>query len=99
MCGVCVRAQMYSSTLSLTAALDESGQPRSRPGRFTSFLETRNPLCRGLGGPAVWTGAESLGTTGIGFQDRPVRIKRKKVSNNIVNLYTNVEHEFETISF
>jgi hypothetical protein len=65
---------MYSSTLSLTAVIDGGGWPRPRPGRFTSFLDTRYPP----GGP-VWTGAESLAPTGIRSPDRPVRIKQKKV--------------------
>ena len=95
---VCVCVQVYSSNLSLTAALDGSGWPRPRPGRFTSFLETRYLLYRGMSG-LVWTGAESLAPTGIRSQDLPVRIKRKKVSKNIANLYTNVEYDFETISF
>jgi hypothetical protein len=36
--------QKYSSTLSLTSALDESGWSTPRPGRFTPGKETRYPL-------------------------------------------------------
>jgi hypothetical protein len=53
---------MYSSTLSLTSALDEGGWSTPRPGRFTPGNETRYLLYREAGwapGP-VWTGAENL---------------------------------------
>jgi hypothetical protein len=42
---------MYSSTLSLTLALDEFGWSTPRPSRFTPGKETRYPLYRRLGGP------------------------------------------------
>jgi hypothetical protein len=42
---------MYSSTLSLTPALDEGGWSTPRPGRFTPRKETQYPLYRRLGGP------------------------------------------------
>jgi hypothetical protein len=35
------REQRYSSSLSLTSALDKNGRPKSRPGRFTLSKETR----------------------------------------------------------
>ena len=41
----------YSSTLSLTSALDEGGWLTARHGRFTPGKETRYPLYRRLGGP------------------------------------------------
>ena len=41
----------YSSTLSLTLALDGGGWLTSRPGHFTLGKETRYPLYRRLGGP------------------------------------------------
>jgi hypothetical protein len=40
----------YSSTLSLTSALDGGGWSRPRPGRVAPGKETRYPLYRGLGG-------------------------------------------------
>jgi hypothetical protein len=40
---------MYSSTLSLTSALDVGGWSTPRPGRFTHGNETRYPLYRRLG--------------------------------------------------
>ena len=45
------REQMYSSTLSLTSALDRGGWSPPRPGRFTPRKETRYALYRRLGGP------------------------------------------------
>jgi hypothetical protein len=41
----------YSSTLSLTSALDVVQWLTSRPGRFTSSKDIRYPLYRRLGGP------------------------------------------------
>jgi hypothetical protein len=41
----------YSSTLSLTLALDGGVCSTPRPGRFTPWKETRYPLYRRLGGP------------------------------------------------
>ena len=42
---------MYSSTLSLTSALDGRGWLTPRPGRFTPGKETWHPLYRRLCGP------------------------------------------------
>jgi hypothetical protein len=42
---------MYSSTLSLTLAVDGGGWSAPSPGRFTPGRETRYPLYRRLGGP------------------------------------------------
>ena len=42
---------MYSSTLSLTSALDGGGWLTPRPGRFNPGKEIRYPLFRRLGGP------------------------------------------------
>ena len=54
--------QKYSSTLSLTSALEWGVWLKPRSGWFTPGKETRHPLCRRLGGPPrpVWTGAENL---------------------------------------
>jgi hypothetical protein len=41
----------YSSTISLTSALDGGGWLKLLPDRFTARKETRHPLYRGLGGP------------------------------------------------
>ena len=43
----------FSSTLSLTSALDRVGWLTPRPDRFTPGKETRYPLYRRLGGPQV----------------------------------------------
>ena len=53
--------EMYSSTLSLTSALDAGGRSTPRPGRFTPGKEPV-PIVQEAGwapGP-VWTGAETL---------------------------------------
>jgi len=47
--------QAYSSTLSLTSALDEAGWSMPCPGHFT-LGKTRYPLYRMLGGPQGWSG-------------------------------------------
>ena len=59
---------MYSSTLSITSALDGGEWSAPRPGRFTPRKETRYPLYRRL----VWTVAESLVSTRIRSPDRPI---------------------------
>ena len=41
----------YSSTISLTSALDRGGWLMPRPGRFTPGNETRYTFYRRLGGP------------------------------------------------
>jgi len=52
----------YSYTLSLTSALEEGGSSTPRPSRFPPGKNTRNPLCRRLGGlpGPVWTVVENL---------------------------------------
>jgi hypothetical protein len=42
--------EIYSSTLSLTSALDADGWSKPRPGRFTPRKENRYPFYRRLGG-------------------------------------------------
>ena len=63
----------YSSTLSLTSALDEGGWSTPHAGRFNPGM-TRYPLCRRLGGPrASLEGAENFASTGVPSPDRPAR--------------------------
>jgi hypothetical protein len=47
---------MYSSTLSLTSALDGGRWSTPHPGRCTPGKEIRYPLYRRLGGPQGWSG-------------------------------------------
>jgi hypothetical protein len=65
---------MYSSTLSLTSALDGVGGQRHAPAALPPG-KTRYPLYRKLGGPQkpVWTCAENLAPTGVRSPDRPAR--------------------------
>jgi hypothetical protein len=58
---------MYSSTLSVTLALDECGLSKPPPGQL--YPRERNPvpvvLEAGWASEPVWTGAENLTLTGI----------------------------------
>ena len=47
---------MYSSTLSLTSALDGVGAQRQAPTALSQG-KTRSPLYRRLGGPQGWSGS------------------------------------------
>ena len=67
---------MYSSTLSLTSALDGGGWPTPRPGRFTPGKDSV-PTVEEAGwasGP-VRTGTENLSPIGIRSPDRRARSK------------------------
>ena len=66
---------MYSSTLSLTSALDVGGWSKPRP--LPLYLREREPvpIAKEVGwapGP-VWTCAESVAPIGILSPDRPAR--------------------------
>ena len=65
---------VYSSTLSLTSALDV-GALMPRPGRFIPRNESRYPLYRRLGGPQGRSGrVQNISPrTGIRSPDRPAR--------------------------
>jgi hypothetical protein len=66
----------YSSTLSLTSALDWGRWPTPRPGRFTSGKDPVSIVYEAGWAPGpVWTGAENLAPTGIRSPDRPARSK------------------------
>jgi hypothetical protein len=58
---------MYSSTVSLTLALDVGGWSTTRTGRFSLENKIRYPLHRRLDEApgSVWTGAENLALIGI----------------------------------
>ena len=57
----------YSSTISLTSALDGGGWSIPRPGRFT-FGKENGQEAGWVPGP-VWTGVENLVPTGIRSPD------------------------------
>jgi len=61
---------MYSSTLSLTSALDGREQSTPRPRRFTPSKDPV-PIVQEAGRASwpVWTGAENLPLTGIASPD------------------------------
>ena len=65
---------MYTSTLSVTSALDGGGWSTPRPGRFTP-IKTRYPLYRRLGGPQGRSGRvrKISPPTGIRSPDGPAR--------------------------
>jgi hypothetical protein len=66
---------MYSSTLSLTSALDGVGGQHNAPATLPPG-KTRYPLYRrGWATGPVWPGAENLDTTGFRSPDRPARSK------------------------
>ena len=60
------KGEKYSSTLSLTSALDGGGWSTPRPGRFTPEKDPVPIAYKAVWTPGpVWTGAENLATTGI----------------------------------
>ena len=63
----------YSSTLSLTLALNQGGWSTPRPGRFTPGIETRYPLYRRLGGPQGRSGRLRKISPPPGFDPRIVQ--------------------------
>jgi hypothetical protein len=66
----------YTSTLSLTLALDGGGWLKPRPARYTPGKETRYLLYRRLSEPqgrSGWVQETSLPPTGIKTPDRPTR--------------------------
>ena len=65
---------MYSSTLSLTSALDRGGWSTPHTGRFTPGKDSV-PIVQeaGWAPEPVWTGGEYLAPTGIRSPDLPAR--------------------------
>jgi hypothetical protein len=65
---------MYSSTLSLTSALDKGGWSSTRPGRIIPGKDPVPIVQEAGSAPApVWTGVENLAPTGIRSPNRPAR--------------------------
>jgi len=66
--------QMYSSTMSLTSALDGDGWLTPRAGRLTPGRDPIRLVQKPGSDPApVWTATEDLEPTGIRSVDRPYR--------------------------
>jgi hypothetical protein len=66
--------QRYSSTLSLTSALDGDRWSSPRPGRFVLGKESAPTVLEAGWAPGpVWTGTENLAPTEIRFPDCPAR--------------------------
>jgi hypothetical protein len=72
-----MKAQRYSSTISLTSVLHEGGWSTPRPGRFTPGKEVRYPLYRWLGGPQGRSGRARKFSPPPGF-DSPDRTARSE---------------------
>ena len=67
---------MYSSTLSLTSALDGGGEVvNATPRAALPWYRDPVPIVQNAGWApeSVWTGAEKIATTGIRSLDSPVR--------------------------
>jgi hypothetical protein len=63
---------MYSSTLSLTSALERDGWSTPRPGRFTPRKDPVHIVQEaGLAPGPVWTSGKNLAPTAIRSPDRP----------------------------
>ena len=64
---------MYSSTISLTSALEGGGWLTPRPGRFIPVKQTRYPLYRWLGGPQGRSGRVRKISTPLRFDPRTLK--------------------------
>jgi hypothetical protein len=73
--------QRYSSTLSLTLALDGGGWSMPCPGHFTPELETQYPLYRRLGGSQGWSGWAQKISPPLGFDPRTVQPVASRYTN------------------
>jgi hypothetical protein len=71
----------YSSTLSLTSALDEGGWSTPRPSCFTPRKKTRYPLYRRLGGPQGRSGRLRKISPPPGFDPRTVQPAASRYTN------------------
>jgi len=71
--------QRYSSTLSLTSALDVGEWSTPRPGRFIPAKETRYPLYRNLGGLQGYFGLARKISPPPGFDHRTVQAVRESL--------------------
>jgi hypothetical protein len=76
---------MYSSTLSLTSALDGGGLSKSRPGRFTPGKETRYTFYRRLGGPQRLSGRVREISPSSGFDQTLLKQCEIEIINILIN--------------
>jgi hypothetical protein len=76
--------QRYSSTLSLTSALDAGGWPTPRPGRFTSGKKTRYAFYKRLGGPQGRFGRERKTSPTPGFDPRKAQPVESRYSDHAI---------------
>jgi len=67
------KEQGYSSTLTLTSALDGVGGQRHAPAALPRQCPGIHCTGGWVGPRPVWTGAENLAPTGIRSPDRPAR--------------------------
>jgi hypothetical protein len=74
----------YTSTLSLTSALDEGSWSTPRPGRFTPEKQTRYPLYRRLGGPQCRSGRGLKISSPPGFDPRTVQPVASRYTENAI---------------
>ena len=77
--------QRYSSTLSLTSALNGGGWLTRRPECFTSGRQTRYPLYRRLGGPQGWSRWVREISPPTGFDTRTVQAVASRYADYILN--------------
>jgi len=87
--------QRYSSTISLTSALDGGGWSTPCPGHFTPGKETCYPLCRRLGGPQGWSGWVRKISPPLGFKPQIVQPVASCYTNWAIPVHT---HIFITMS-
>jgi len=83
--------QRYSSTLSLTSALDVGGWSTPRPGRFTTGKKTQYTLYRRQGGPQGRFGGERKTSPTPSFDSRKAQPVESRYSDHAILVhYINV---------
>jgi hypothetical protein len=88
---------MYSSTLSLTSALDSGGWPRPRPAALHPGKDSWYPLCRRLGGPQGLSGRVRKTSPPLGFDPRTVQSSAGRCTDYAVDKYGGLHWHLWTI--